>query len=128
MADRATKFRALATDYDGTIAHDGRVDDVTLAALRAVRAAGCRLLLVTGRELTDLFDTFEYIELFDRVIGENGALLYDPATRTIESLAPSPPARLVERLTLERIPISVGQSIVATIEPYEHAVLAAVRD
>jgi hydroxymethylpyrimidine pyrophosphatase-like HAD family hydrolase len=122
------KYRALATDYDGTIAHDGRVDDATLAALRDVRASGYRLLLVTGRELTDLFNTFAAIDLFDRVIGENGALLYDPATKTMESVAASPPAALIERLTREQIPVSVGHSIVATIEPHEHAVLAAIRD
>jgi hypothetical protein len=51
------------------------------------------------------------------VIAENGALLYDPAARTTQSLAPSPPATLIERLTREQVPISVGRSIVATVEP-----------
>jgi hydroxymethylpyrimidine pyrophosphatase-like HAD family hydrolase len=27
------RYLALATDFDGTLAHDGRVDDLTLAAL-----------------------------------------------------------------------------------------------
>ncbi len=44
-------YRALATDFDGTIAHDGVVDDATIAALERARAAGLCLLLVTGREL-----------------------------------------------------------------------------
>src|SRR5262245_3968957 len=48
------RYLALACDYDGTIAHHGRVDDDTLAALRRVRASGRKLLLVTGRELDDL--------------------------------------------------------------------------
>jgi hypothetical protein len=30
-------FDALATDIDGTIAHDGHVDDITLAALQRAR-------------------------------------------------------------------------------------------
>ena len=34
------KFDALATDYDGTIAHDGIVDRPTLDALDRARAAG----------------------------------------------------------------------------------------
>ena len=122
------KYRALATDYDGTIAHDGSVDEPTLAALRQVRAAGGRLLLVTGRELSDLFNTFPPVDLFDRVVAENGALLYDPATKVAESIAASPPATLIERLTREQVPISVGHSIIATVEPHEHAVLAAIRD
>ena len=122
------RYRALATDYDGTIAHDGRIDEATLAALRRVTAAGQRLILVTGRELNDLFNTFAYVDVFDRVVAENGAVLYDPASKAIEVLAPSPPVPLVERLTLEGVPLSIGHSVVATVEPHEHAVLTAIRD
>jgi hydroxymethylpyrimidine pyrophosphatase-like HAD family hydrolase len=46
----------------------------------------------------------------------------------MEELAPAPPLPLVERLTREGVPMSVGHSIVATVEPHEHAVLAAIRD
>ena len=60
------RYLALATDYDGTIAHDGVVDAPTLAALRRVRDSGRRLILVTGRELDDLFDTFAHCDVFDR--------------------------------------------------------------
>ena len=122
------KYQALATDYDGTVAHDGQVDEPTLAALRRVRAAGLRLILVTGRELTDLFNTFDHVDAFDRVVAENGAVLYDPATKDIEILAPAPPAAFVDMLNAQHIPLSVGHSIVATIEPHEHAVLNAIRD
>ena len=45
------RYLALATDYDGTIAHDGRVDGPTVDALRRLRASGRRLVMVTGREL-----------------------------------------------------------------------------
>ena len=73
-ADVATALdEALATDYDGTIARDGRVDDATLAALRRLRASGRLLVLVTGRELGDLFATFDYCDLFNRIVAENGA-------------------------------------------------------
>ena len=44
-------FLALATDYDGTLAHDGVVDPDSLAALRRLKNSGRRLILVTGREL-----------------------------------------------------------------------------
>ena len=122
------RYRALATDYDGTIAHDGRIDEPTLDALRRAKAAGHQLILVTGRELNDLFNTFAHVDVFDRVVGENGAVLYDPASTAIEVLAPSPPAPLLERLTREGVPLSIGHSVVATVEPHEHAVLAAIRD
>jgi HAD superfamily hydrolase (TIGR01484 family) len=48
------RYHALACDYDGTIAHEGRVDDETIAALGRLRDTGRRLILVTGRELQDL--------------------------------------------------------------------------
>lgn len=122
------KFLALATDYDGTLAHDGQVDEDTVAALRRVRDAGLQLIMVTGRELTDLFNTFEHVELFDRIVAENGAVLYNPATKQITVLAAAPPRALIDRLTRENIPLSVGHSVVATVEPHEQAVLAAIRD
>ena len=31
------RFLALAADFDGTLAHHGRVDEATVAALRRVR-------------------------------------------------------------------------------------------
>lgn len=122
------RFRALATDYDGTIAHDGVVDGPTLAALVRLRESGRRLLLVTGRELPELKLVFPRLDLFDRVVAENGAMLYDPATGVVRVIAPPPPAAFVERLQCEGVPLSVGATIVATVEPYEHNVLAAIRD
>ena len=62
------RYRAVATDYDGTIAHDGRVDEATIAALERARDAGVRLILVTGRELSDLFNVFDRPELFARLL------------------------------------------------------------
>src|SRR5688500_12443606 len=119
-------FDALAIDYDGTIAHDGVVDESTLEALRRAREAGLRLVMVTGRELTDLFNTFSGTDLFDRIVAENGAVLYEPATKSIEVRATAPPQPFLERLA--GIPISVGHSIVATVEPHEHRVLSAIRE
>lgn len=121
-------YLALATDYDGTIAHDGVVDADTLAALVRLRASGRKLVLVTGRELEDLFTVFNHMDLFDWAVLENGALLYQPATKESRAVAPAPPAALVERLTAAGVPLSVGRSIVATVVPHEHAVLDAIRD
>ena len=121
-------YQALATDYDGTIAYDGVVDSDTVDSLRRVRDAGLQLIMVTGRELTDLFNTFDEVSLFHRVVAENGAVLYDPAKKDIHVLAAGPPTALVERLTNDKIPFSVGHSVVATVEPHEHTVLAAIRD
>jgi hydroxymethylpyrimidine pyrophosphatase-like HAD family hydrolase len=121
-------YKVLATDYDGTIATDGRVDEITLEALRRAKAAGGRIVLVTGRELADLFNTFEHPEIFERIVAENGAVMYDPTTKAVEQLGAAPPPSLIELLTAEQVPISVGHSIVATVEPHDHKVLSAIRD
>jgi hydroxymethylpyrimidine pyrophosphatase-like HAD family hydrolase len=122
------RYKALATDYDGTLAFDGRVDDATLAALDQARAAGIRLIMVTGRELSDLANTFPHGALFDRIVAENGAVLYEPASQTMRTLAPPPPPALLEELARHSVPISVGHSIVATVEPHEHVMLTAIRE
>jgi HAD superfamily hydrolase (TIGR01484 family) len=48
------RFRVLASDYDGTLVHHGRVDAATVAALQRRRASGRQLVLVTGRYLYKL--------------------------------------------------------------------------
>jgi len=122
------RFRALATDFDGTLAHDGVVDSGVVEALLRFRHSGRKLLLVTGRELPSLFNTFAHSNIFDLIVAENGAVLYDPDTSSIESLAEPPPPALIEALEHAKIPLSVGHSIVATVTPYEHVVLQAIHD
>src|SRR5438309_8971388 len=110
----------LACDYDGTIAHHGKVNDETVKALERVRASGRKLLLVTGRELGDLIAVFPRLDVFDRVVAENGALLYRPATKEQKVRGEAPPDALVDRLReAGDTPLSVGRVIVATWEPYQ---------
>jgi phosphoglycolate phosphatase (TIGR01487 family) len=119
----------LATDYDGTIAHDGVVDEATIEALNDFKESGRKLILVTGRELPDLSRCFSRIDLFDRVVAENGALLYNPGTKKEQPLAPPPPENFVEALRAKGVqPLSVGRTIVATWEPNETVVLETIRD
>ncbi len=121
------RYQALATDYDGTIADEGIVDDDTLEALRLARAAGVRLILVTGRELVDLFNIFEQTDVFDWIVAENGAVLYEPSTRVTKTLCSPAPPQLVRALEQARVPISVGHSIVATVIPHDRTVLDIIR-
>jgi hydroxymethylpyrimidine pyrophosphatase-like HAD family hydrolase len=120
-------FVALASDYDGTLAEDGRVTPSTIAALQALRQSGRKLILVTGRELADLQRVFPDLVLCNLVVAENGALLYDPASDTETALGPPPPTPFVEWLKDHRVsPLSVGRSIVATREPNDKPVLQAI--
>src|SRR5512145_1310009 len=121
-------YHALAIDYDGTIAYEGKVDDETVLALQQARAAGLRLILVTGRELADLFNTFADPELFDAIVAENGAVLYVPATGRTQIVGSPPPPEFLRVLQEREVPLSVGHSIVATVIPHEQQVLAAIRE
>jgi len=122
-------FRALACDYDGTLARDGRVDEPTLEALRRFKATGKRLILITGRELADLRAVFGCTDEFDAVVAEDGALLYLPAAKEERPLAPPPPERFVASLRAKGVkPLSVGRSVVATWTPNETVVLETIRE
>src|SRR5262245_32761227 len=106
-------FVALATDYDNTLAVHGVVDEATRSAVEALKRSGRRAILVTVRELPEFLSFFPEIELFDIVVAENGATLYDPATRKEEALSPPPPDEFVAQLKASGIkPLSVGRSIV----------------
>ncbi len=113
------RYHALACDYDGTLATHGTVDQSTLEALDRLRSTGRNLILVTGRELDDLGRVFPQIDYFDRVVAENGALLYRPATREELLLAEPPPPEFIDGLRARDVsPLSVGRVIVATWEPF----------
>ncbi|MBS2028692.1 MAG: HAD hydrolase family protein [Deltaproteobacteria bacterium] len=69
-------FHAVATDYDGTLTQGGRPTDAVLAALARTRAAGRRVVLVTGRILAELQRDFPDVEQhFDALVLENGAVV-----------------------------------------------------
>jgi HAD superfamily hydrolase (TIGR01484 family) len=123
------RYLAFATDYDGTLAHDSRVDEATLAGLERLHGSGRRLILVTGRELEELLRVFPRVDLFDRVVAENGALLYRPDTRAEQVLGERPSAKFIEALRKRGVgPISVGRVIVATWEPHQADVLDVIRE
>ena len=121
-------YTALATDYDGTVAHDGVLDAPTLAALDRLRAAGVTLVMVTGRELDDLLAVCPHLDHFALVVAENGAVVYRPATGGSTLLAPHPPDVLADELRRRGVPVSVGRSIVATVEPHQSVVLDVIRE
>lgn len=123
------KYHVLAVDYDGTIAHDGQVDCETIEALKRLKASGRRLVLVTGRRLEPLFEILPDIQLFDRIVAENGAVLYDPADKRERLLASSPSPRFAARLhELGVEPVEFGRVIVAMWRPHEHAALEAISE
>lgn len=123
------RYLALATDYDGTIAHDELVPSSTIDALSRLRQSGRKIILVTGRELPDLSRVFHHFEIFDLIVAENGAVLYNPGTREKRILAERPPDKFADDLRARHVTgISQGDVIVATWHPHETAVLESIRD
>ncbi|HUQ11824.1 MAG TPA: HAD-IIB family hydrolase [Steroidobacteraceae bacterium] len=123
------RYLALCTDYDGTLAHHGRVDKPTLAALEDFRASGRRLIMVTGREMADLKEVFDHLDLFERVVAENGATIYQPSSQQERSLVAPPSEKFIAELKRRGVDrLSVGRCIVATWQPHEKVVLETIRD
>jgi hydroxymethylpyrimidine pyrophosphatase-like HAD family hydrolase len=123
------RYLALATDYDGTLAHHGVVDEETVDALRRLKASGRTLILVTGRQMDDLAQVFPGLPIFDLVVGENGALIYRPQRRETRRLADPPAPGFVDELRRRGVdPLAVGEVVVATVQPNERVVIEVIRE
>ncbi len=100
----------------------------TLATLQRARAAGKKLILITGRTLDDLRAVFREIPVFDLVVGENGAVLLDPRTASEEALCPPLPVAFVNELQKRKVPFSAGKRVLATHRPYEITIQKVIRE
>jgi HAD superfamily hydrolase (TIGR01484 family) len=121
------RYHVFATDYDGTIAKDERVAPEVIEALKRLKSSGRKLILVTGRELDQLKAIFPEHTLFDRIVAENGALIYRPETMEEKLLGAKPPETFIQELKDKGVPLSVGRVIVATWEPHQTVVLDVIK-
>ncbi len=123
------RYLALVTDYDGTIAIDGKMADAAVTSIDRLHTSGRHAILVTGRRLEDLLAILPHVQLFDYVVAENGAVVYEPGTRRETILANPLPPEFIERLrALDVDPIEVGRVVVATWLPHQNAVLQAIQE
>lgn len=122
------RYLALATDYDETIAVEGRLSPDVISALERLRSSGRKAILVTGRKVDDLVTACPRLDLFDCVVAENGAVLHWPAARETTVVCEPVPPRFVEALRVRGIPHSVGQVIVSSRHPHESAMLEIIRE
>jgi HAD superfamily hydrolase (TIGR01484 family) len=123
------RYLALVTDYDGTIAIDGTMADAAVTSIERLHTSGRHAILVTGRRLEDLLAILPHVQLFDYVVAENGAVVYEPRTRRETILANPLPPEFIERLrALDVNPIEVGRVVVATWLPHQNAVLQAIQE
>jgi hypothetical protein len=116
-------YLAIASDYDGTLATEGKVDLATLAAVHQWQESGRKFILVTGRRINSLKTVFEAINICDYIVAENGAVLYHPQSQISHLLCQPASSKLIEKLQQKGIKnIAIGEVIVATWQPYEEIV------
>jgi hydroxymethylpyrimidine pyrophosphatase-like HAD family hydrolase len=125
---RNVRYVVLAAGFDGTLARDGRCDERSIEALRALAASGRKLVLVTSRQLRDLLDVFPEARLFDYLVLENGAVVHRPVTRESAILAHAPAETLIHELRRRQIgPLAIGSATISTDTNHREAVEEAVR-
>jgi hydroxymethylpyrimidine pyrophosphatase-like HAD family hydrolase len=119
-------FHAVAIDYDGTLSTTDRPASDVLAALAETRAAGRRVVLVTGRILSDLRVVFPDVDRhFDLIVAENGGVL---SSQGVERVVAVPVAKELDDALAERhVPFRRGLVLLACEGHDERAVLAQVR-
>lgn len=106
------KLAAIALDYDGTTAVNGVFDASVRAAVADVRRMGIAVILCTGRRLADLVRVAGDLTCFDVVVGENGAVLYFPATDRHVRLGRPPAPIVLDMLRQRGVAVDVGESVV----------------
>lgn len=117
------RYLALVSDYDGTLASHDRMSEPVQRALERLRVSGRRAIMVTGRRLDDLLAVCSCAQLFDLIVAENGAIVYNPASRERTCLSDPPPERFVQELRARGVdPLEIGQVLVATHSPHRSTV------
>ncbi|MEZ5144277.1 MAG: HAD hydrolase family protein [Acidimicrobiales bacterium] len=105
-------LRAVAIDFDGTLTSGGRPDEEVLAALARFRAAGGRIVLITGRIRSELLEVFgDVADHVDVLVTENGGVLSTPDLERV--LAEPLPDELFAALADAGIAARRGQVLAA---------------
>jgi hypothetical protein len=83
------RYKLLAIDLDGTlIDHHGHVPEVNIAAITRARAAGCTVVLCTGRALIECERILDLVGRDDPAIVSGGAMVACPKSgQTLERFA-----------------------------------------
>ncbi len=119
-------FRAVAVDYDGTLTEGGPPAQAVLEAVRGLRRAGMKVLLVTGRILSELRAVFPEVDrYFDAIVAENGAVVARPG-HEVRWLTDPVPAALEQALARRSVPIQRGEVLLAGSAPHDAIILEEI--
>lgn len=120
--------RAIACDFDGTCATDGKLAPEAAAALGQARAQGIVTLLVTGRVLQDIQACCADLSMFDAIVAENGAVVWVRAgDRTLYLGAPAS-EHFLGALRAHGIPFHTGAIILGTWATHTPEVIRLIRE
>jgi hydroxymethylpyrimidine pyrophosphatase-like HAD family hydrolase len=111
MPVREDQARASACHYDGTVAHDGQLDEETVAEPMRLADIGRKLLLVAGRELGALLEVFLTAGLFELVVAEQGALFVSASVACVRCAEHRRDTPISRGVTLEE-PFLTGRRLV----------------
>lgn len=117
------KFAILVCDYDGTLATGETAGSQIIEALISASEAGTKLVLATGRELPDIRRVLPEIELFQWVVAENGAVLFEPATGVKEVLGAAPPESFFQEIERRGVGVVARGQVIAAIHSRHLAIL-----
>lgn len=119
-------FRAVAVDFDGTLAEGSRPAGEVLDAVAAARADGRAVVLVTGRIMSELRHGFpDVLDWFDLVVAENGAVVLGPQGERL--LADPVDPALEDALVRRGVPVRCGEVLLACDAAHDVEVLEEIR-
>jgi hydroxymethylpyrimidine pyrophosphatase-like HAD family hydrolase len=121
------RYHALISDYDGTLTCNEKMSSQTLSALYSIKYSGRKLILATGRRLEEIQTCIPEYQLFDRIVAENGALIFAPDSAEICLLGEQPQSPFIEYLQQKGVPLSIGKVIIGAWEPHQSLILEAIR-
>jgi hydroxymethylpyrimidine pyrophosphatase-like HAD family hydrolase len=120
------RLRAIALDYDGTIATDGVLHPAVLESVRQARERGVVVVIVTGRILSDLKRVAGSLDFVDGVVAENGAVI-SLANGYTMSLGQAPPPSLIAELREQGIDFHVGRCVVEMDAAFANVAISLIR-
>lgn len=120
-------YNVLAADGDGTLLTKKKLEPSVAKALDRFRASGGNVILVTTERAEEIHGLADLAH-FDLVVGENGALIFNPATRHERLLCEPPSERLKAALRAEGVdPLEEGRVII-TMRVDQEAIVRSVVD
>jgi hydroxymethylpyrimidine pyrophosphatase-like HAD family hydrolase len=121
------RLKALALDYDGTIAEHGTMAPEVRAAIGRAREAGLTVIIVTGRILGDLRRVCGDLSFADAIVAENGAVVAFPRSGRSTALHVPPPPAFLDELRKRDVQFEIGETVIEADASAAPAALGAIR-